>query len=48
MPSEHDDVLLIRHGRSSSRTAAPHPLLDGQGDPPLSPLGYVQAEAVLR
>lgn len=39
------EVLLLRHGES-----APHvegesfPLLDGQGDPPLSPIGREQAD----
>jgi probable phosphoglycerate mutase len=52
VPSEHPDavtdVLLVRHGEVvPADPEHPHPLLDdGQGDPPLSPLGRVQAEAV--
>lgn len=54
MPSEHrdaaTDVLLVRHGEVvPADPEHPHPLLeDGQGDPPLSPLGRTQAEAVGR
>jgi 2,3-bisphosphoglycerate-dependent phosphoglycerate mutase len=53
VPSEHPDaatdVLLVRHGEVlAADPDHPHPLLDGQGDPPLSPLGRLQAEAVGR
>ncbi len=40
-------VLLVRHGQSAPFTeASPFPLVDGQGDPPLSSLGEWQAERV--
>jgi probable phosphoglycerate mutase len=41
------DLLLVRHGQSAAaRPEEPFPLVDGQGDPPLSPLGHEQAVAV--
>ena len=44
------DVLLVRHGEVvPAHPDRPHARLeDGQGDPPLSPLGRTQAEAVGR
>lgn len=40
-------VALVRHGQSAPFVeGAPFPLVDGQGDPPLSPLGEWQAEQV--
>lgn len=40
-------VLLVRHGQSAPFVeGTPFPLVDGQGDPPLSPLGEWQAEQV--
>ncbi|WP_448608459.1 histidine phosphatase family protein [Geodermatophilus sp. URMC 60] len=54
MPAVHrdptTDVLLVRHGEVvPAHPDHPHPLLeDGQGDPPLSPLGRTQADAVGR
>lgn len=40
-------VLLVRHGQSAPFVeSAPFPLVDGQGDPPLSPLGEYQAVQV--
>lgn len=40
-------VVLVRHGQSSAFVAGtPFPLVAGQGDPPLSPLGHFQAERV--
>jgi probable phosphoglycerate mutase len=54
VPAQHSDattdVLLVRHGEVvPADPEHPHPLReDGQGDPPLSPLGRVQAEAVGR
>ena len=40
-------VVLVRHGQSSPfDPAAPFPLVDGQGDPALSPLGEYQATCV--
>jgi 2,3-bisphosphoglycerate-dependent phosphoglycerate mutase len=54
VPSAHrdatTDVLLVRHGEVvPAAPDHPHPRLeDGQGDPPLSPLGRLQSEAVGR
>ena len=54
MPAAHrdptTDVLLVRHGEVvPAHPDRPHTRLeDGQGDPPLSPLGRTQAEAVGR
>jgi probable phosphoglycerate mutase len=53
VPPEHSDavtdVLLVRHGEVvAAELGHPYPQLDGQGDPPLSPLGRAQAEAVGR
>ncbi|OLT26857.1 phosphoglycerate kinase [Actinomadura sp. CNU-125] len=46
-PDGSTEVLLIRHGASApARADAPHPLLDGQGDPELAPEGREQAEQV--
>lgn len=40
-------VLLVRHGQSAPFVESePFPLVDGQGDPPLSPLGEFQATQV--
>lgn len=40
-------ILLVRHGQSAPFVeGTPFPLVDGQGDPPLSPLGEWQAEQV--
>jgi len=49
-PDTTTDVLLVRHGEViPADPEHPHPLLDdGHGDPSLSPLGRVQAEAVGR
>jgi probable phosphoglycerate mutase len=49
-PDVATDVLLVRHGEVvPAHPEHPHPRLeDGQGDPPLSPLGRTQAEAVGR
>ncbi len=41
------EVVLVRHGQSQAHVeGVPFPLVDGHGDPPLSPLGERQAEAV--
>lgn len=46
-PPKAAQILLIRHGQSQPfDPAAPFPLVDGHGDPPLSPLGQFQAELV--
>lgn len=40
-------VVLVRHGQSMPYTEGePFPLKDGHGDPPLSPNGLMQADAV--
>ncbi|MEZ5379513.1 MAG: histidine phosphatase family protein [Acidimicrobiales bacterium] len=40
-------IVLVRHGQSAPFVeGTPFPLVDGQGDPPLSPLGRFQAERV--
>lgn len=40
-------IVLVRHGQSAPFVEGePFPLVDGQGDPPLSPLGLFQAERV--
>jgi probable phosphoglycerate mutase len=39
------EILLVRHGESAPYIeGVPHPLVDGQGDPPLDPAGVAQAE----
>jgi len=46
-PPGATEVLLVRHGQSAAfRPGQPFPLVDGHGDPALSPLGRAQAEAV--
>jgi probable phosphoglycerate mutase len=41
------ELVLIRHGQSAAyRDGSPFPLVDGQGDPPLSELGHQQADRV--
>jgi probable phosphoglycerate mutase len=48
-PPGATDVLLVRHGQSAAaRPEQPFPLVEGQGDPPLSPLGQGQAVALGR
>ena len=43
------EILLVRHGESAPfRPGEPFPLVDGHGDPPLSPEGQEQAAAVGR
>ena len=40
-------IVLVRHGQSAPFVeGSPFPLVGGQGDPPLSPLGLFQAERV--
>lgn len=40
-------IILVRHGQSAAYVdGQPFPLADGQGDPPLSPLGAFQAQQV--
>lgn len=46
-PPGATEVFLVRHGQSAPyRAGEPFPLVDGQGDPPLSELGRWQAEQV--
>lgn len=46
-PPGSTELLLVRHGQSAAyRPGHPFPLVDGQGDPPLSVLGEWQAEQV--
>lgn len=41
------EILLVRHGESAPYVeGTPHPLVDGQGDPPLDPNGEEQAQRV--
>lgn len=43
------EIILVRHGESApALSSRPFELLEGQGDPELSPLGRAQAEAVGR
>lgn len=49
LPPGATDLLLVRHGESApARPEEPFPLVDGQGDPPLSPEGHRQAQGVAR
>jgi probable phosphoglycerate mutase len=49
LPPDATDLLLLRHGESAAaRPDEPFELVEGQGDPPLSPRGREQAEAVGR
>jgi 2,3-bisphosphoglycerate-dependent phosphoglycerate mutase len=44
-PPGSTELLLIRHGESApARMTEPFPLVDGHGDPDLSPVGQAQAE----
>jgi 2,3-bisphosphoglycerate-dependent phosphoglycerate mutase len=44
-PPDATELVLVRHGASAVAFAGrPFPLLDGQGDPELSPAGRAQAE----
>lgn len=46
-PPGATEIVLIRHGASADAIPGePFPLSDGHGDPPLSPVGRQQAEAV--
>ena len=46
-PAGACQILLVRHGQSEAFVEGrPFPLVDGQGDPPLSVLGRFQAEAL--
>lgn len=47
LPAGATEVVLVRHGASADAVAGERfPLVDGRGDPPLSPHGERQAEAV--
>jgi probable phosphoglycerate mutase len=46
-PPGATEIVLVRHGASADAVPGrPFPLLDGHGDPPLSPVGEQQAAAV--
>jgi probable phosphoglycerate mutase len=46
-PTGSTELLLVRHGASADAVeGTSHELLEGQGDPPLSPVGRSQAELV--
>jgi 2,3-bisphosphoglycerate-dependent phosphoglycerate mutase len=46
-PPGATEVVLVRHGQSAAYVdGQPFPLVDGQGDPPLSELGHQQARRV--
>lgn len=47
LPAGANELLVVRHGESQpANPDAPFPLVDGQGDPELSPDGRDQAERV--
>jgi probable phosphoglycerate mutase len=47
IPSDGVELVLVRHGQSQAyRDGETFPLVDGHGDPPLSPHGRVQATLV--
>lgn len=47
LPAGATEIILVRHGASAPAVPGqPFPLLDGHGDPPLSPEGEAQAERV--
>ncbi|HEX2084983.1 MAG TPA: histidine phosphatase family protein [Solirubrobacteraceae bacterium] len=47
LPPDATEVVLVRHGASAAAIPGqPFPLVLGRGDPPLSPEGDAQAEAV--
>ena len=47
VPADATEVVLVRHGASAAAVPGErHELLEGRGDPPLSPTGVEQAEAV--
>ena len=46
LPPDATEVVLLRHGASAAAVPGePFPLANGQGDPPLSPVGEEQARA---
>ena len=47
VPPDAVEVVLVRHGASAAAVPGEtHELLEGRGDPPLSPTGVEQAEVV--
>ena len=47
VPPDAVEVVLVRHGASAAAVPGEsHEMLEGRGDPPLSPTGVEQAEAV--
>ena len=46
-PPDHTEILVVRHGQSAAMVdGQPFPMIEGQGDPPLTDLGHQQAERV--
>ncbi|MHB8690220.1 MAG: histidine phosphatase family protein [Solirubrobacteraceae bacterium] len=46
-PPGATEIIFVRHGASADAVqGAPFPLIHGRGDPPLSPVGEMQAQAV--
>jgi probable phosphoglycerate mutase len=46
-PPGATEIVMVRHGASADAVPGqPFPLVDGHGDPPLSPVGERQAQAV--
>ena len=46
-PRGATEIIFVRHGASADAVSgAPFPLIDGRGDPPLSPVGEREAQAV--
>lgn len=47
VPPGATEIVVVRHGASAdAATGRPFPLVNGRGDPPLSPEGEVQAELI--
>jgi probable phosphoglycerate mutase len=47
LPQGATEIVLVRHGASADAVkGVPFPLVDGHGDPPLSPAGERQAQAI--
>lgn len=49
LPEGATQLVLVRHGASADAVRGePFPMLDGRGDPPLSPAGHQEAATVAR
>jgi probable phosphoglycerate mutase len=47
LPPGATEIVIVRHGASAAAVpGTPFPLVEGRGDPPLSPVGHTQAQAV--